>query len=303
MASYLSKMKKNLRGLGLLLFTVATSFSSYSQVLIEEDELDIILDDLFFNEALFIDEILDSFNTYNFIYTNISYNSNTYFSGRDSGIDQYNIIPQLTYYNSSGFNMSISGIYYSKFDPNWDFTNISVGYYNTLGKEKSFHYNVGYTRFFYSDGWDTFTNSLDLSVGIRNNKRTIGTKLEGSFLFGNDESFQLISRSYGNITLTRQNNFVIKFIPELNFIIAQQTIALEQIIDEGDETNTEIINYDVFELLNTQINLPISLTTKSWDFELGYTINLPSEVEGESNLNTTSFFHLSIGYLIDLSKK
>jgi len=302
MGSHQKRFKLELSLIWLLLFTVATTVSSYGQVTNDEDEIDILLDELFFNDQQFIDEILDSFNTYNFIYTNISFNSNTFFSGRDSGIDQFNLVPQISYYSSSGFNMSVSGIYYETFEPNWDFTNVYFGYYNALGKNKQFTYSAGYTRYFYSDGWDTFTNSIDLSVGLRNKKRTIGTKLGASYLFGTDQSFQLVSSSYGKINISKQKNFSLKLIPKLNFILAQQTIALEQLVGQGDQVTTEFVYNDIFDLLNTQINIPLSLTTKSWDFELGYNINFPSALESESDLKTTSFFNISIGYLIDLDK-
>jgi hypothetical protein len=302
MGSHQKRFKLELSLIWLLLFTVATTVSSYGQVTNDEDEIDILLDELFFNDQQFIDEILDSFNTYNFIYTNISFNSNTFFSGRDSGIDQFNLVPQISYYSSSGFNMSVSGIYYETFEPNWDFTNVYLGYYNALGKNKQFTYSAGYTRYFYSDGWDTFTNSIDLSVGLRNKKRTIGTKLGASYLFGTDQSFQLVSSSYGKINISKQKNFSLKLIPKLNFILAQQTIALEQLVGQGDQVTTEFVYNDIFDLLNTQINIPLSLTTKSWDFELGYNINFPSALESESDLKTTSFFNISIGYLIDLDK-
>jgi hypothetical protein len=302
MGSHQKRFKLELSLIWLLLFTVATTVSSYAQVTNDEDEIDIILDELFFNDQQFIDEILDSFNTYNFIYTNLSFNSNTYFSGRDSGIDQFNLVPQISYYSSSGFNMSVSGIFYETFEPNWDFTNIYLGYYNALGINKQFTYSAGYTRYFYSDGWDTFTNSIDLSVGLRNKKRTLGTKLGATYLFGTDQSFQLVSSSYGKINITKQKNFSLKLTPKLNFILAQQTIALEQLVGQGDQVTTEFVYNDIFDLLNTQINIPLSLTTKSWDFELGYNINFPSALESESDLKTTSFFNISIGYLIDLDK-
>ncbi len=302
MGSYQKRFKLELSLIWLLLFTVATTVSSYAQVTNDEDEIDILLDELFFNDQQFIDEILDSFNTHNFIYTNVSFNSNTFFSGRDSGIDQFNLVPQISYYSSSGFNVSVSGIYYETFEPNWDFTNVSVGYFNTIGKNKLLTYNAGYTRYFYSDGWDTFTNSLDLSIGLRTKKRNLGTKLGASYLFGTDQSFQLVSSSYGKINITKQKNFSLKLTPKLNFILAQQTIALEQLVGQGDQVTTEFVYNDIFDLLNTQINIPLSLTTKSWDIELGYNINFPSPLESESDLKTTSFINISIGYLIDLDK-
>lgn len=287
----------------LLLVTIATSFYSYAQEPNEEDQIDILLGELFFNEKEFIDDILESIETKDFIYTNVTYNSNTFFSGRDSGIDQFNLNPVLTYYHSSGFNISISGVYYEKFDPNWDYTNISLGYYNTIGTNKLFHYKLGYTKYFYKDGWDTFTNSLDISIGIRNKKRNLGSTLITSYLFGNDQSIQLVSNNYGKIPLIKHKNYSLKLRPQLNFIVAKQTIALEQFNDIGNESTSEFVEYDIFNLLNTQINLPLTFTTKSWDIGLGYTLNFPFAVATEENLETTGFFNLSIGYLIDLHNK
>ena len=293
---------KGLIAFWLLLFTVATSANLYAQEP-EEDEIDLLLDDLFFNNQQLIDDILNSFNTYNFIYTNVSFNSNTFFSGRDSGIDQFNLVPQISYYSSSGFNVSVSGIYYETFNPNWDFTNVSVGYFNTIDKEKLVTYNAGYTRYFYANDWNTFTNSLGASIGLRTKNRNLGTKLGVSYLFGkDDQSFQVSSRTYAYLTLAKQKKFTLKFRPQISFLIAQQTIALERLIVQGDETISEFTYNDIIDLLNTQINLPLTLNTKSWDFELGYNINFPSAVESESNLETTGFFNISIGYLIDLDK-
>ena len=292
----LSLFKKHFLAFWLLLFTVATSANLYAQEP-QKDDIDSLLDELFFNEQHFIDDILNSFNNYNFIYTNVSFNSNTFFSGRDSGTNQFSLVPQISYYSSSGFNASVSGIYYETFTPHWDFTNVYLGYYNTIGKNKLLNYNVGYTRFFYSTDWDTFTNSIDLSLGIRNKQGTLGTKLAASYLFGTDQSFQIASLSYANLTLVRDTHFILKFRPQLIFLAAQQTTALEQLNMQGD---IEYVYNDIFDLLNTQLNIPLRLSTKSWDFELGYNFNFPSPVETEPSLNNTSFFNISIGYLIDL---
>jgi hypothetical protein len=295
------KFNKRLLALWLLLFTVATSADLYAQDPVD-DEIDLLLDEFFFNDQQFIDDILNSFNSYNFIYANTSFNSNTFFSGRDSGIDQFNIVPQISYYSSSGFNVSVSGIFYQTFEPKWDYTNVSVGYYNTIGKQKQISYNAEYTRFFYSDGWNTFTNSLGLLVGLQTQKRNLGSKWGLSYLFGTDQSFQILSRTYANITIVREKKAVIKFRPKLNFLMAQQTIALEQLNTQGSESSTEIIYNDVFDLLNTQINLPFTISTKSWDLEAGYNINMPTPLESESDLKANGFFNISIGYLIDLDK-
>ena len=285
----------------LLLFTIATSFCSYAQE-INEDDIDLLLTDLFFSEQQFLDELIESDTSYNFLYTSVSYNNNTYFSGRDSGTDQFHVIPQVSYYHSSGFNVSISGIYYQEFVPNWDFTSLSVGYFNTLGQKKSFVYNLGYTKFFYTDGYEDFTNSLDFSISVRNKKRTFGTTISASYLFGIDESYQVVSYSYVNFTLRRTPNAALRLRPNVNFVIAKQSLAIKRVVFSGQQMGIEIVNFNVFDLLNTQVSIPLSLSTNSWDFELGYHFNFPNSVLKESNIPTSSFFSLSVGYLFDLSK-
>ena len=294
--------KTTLKVFGLLLFSIATSFCSYAQ---EEnlDDLDGLIDELFFEDQQFIDELLESNFSYNFLYTSVSYNSNTFFSGRDTGTDQFNIIPQVSYYHSSGFNASISGIYYENFDPAWDFTSVSLGYFNTLGKQKNIVYNLGYTKYFYSDDFDDFTNSLDFSLGIRNKKRTLGSTISASYLFGTDQSYQIVSNNFMNFTLTRKTNFAVRFRPNISFVIARQTFFFTRTIRTPNGPQFVDFTQNVFDLLNTQINFPISFTSKSWDFELGYNLNLPNAVGDETDLNSTSFFNLSVGYMFDLNKK
>jgi hypothetical protein len=296
------EIKTAIKVLGLLLFTMATSFCSYAQEQ-KDDEIDGLLDELFFNDQQFLDELIESDFSYSFLYTAVSYNSNTFFSGRDSGTDQFNMVPQVSYYHSSGFNASISGIYYEDFAPSWDFTSVSAGYFNTLDKNKSITYNLGYTKYFYSDGYDDFTNSLDVSLGIRNKKRTLGTNISASYLFGTEESYQLVSSSFVNFTLKRTQDYALRLRPKLNFIIAKQNITTEEIVRVADKNILRSFNFNVFDLLNTQINIPLSLSLKSWDFEFGYNVNLPNALVYESNLKTTSYFNLSVGYLFDLSKK
>ena len=301
MTHLFQELKNTIKVFGLLFFSMATSFCSYAQ---EEnlEDLDSLIDELFFNNQQFLDELIESDFPFNFLYTSVSYNSNTFFSGRNSGADQFNIIPQVSYYHSSGFNASISGIFYQNFDPNWDFTSVSLGYFKTLGKNKNFLYNIGYTKVFYTDDFDDFTNSLDLSLGIRNKKRTIGTTVSASYLFGADESSQIVSNSYLNFTLKRTPNFALRLRPNVNFIIAKQSIAVKKVVFIDQQVVVEIVNFNIIDLLNTQLSFPLSLSTKSWDFEFGYNFNVPNSVLKESSIPASSFFSFSIGYLFDLNK-
>ncbi|MDG1397545.1 MAG: hypothetical protein P8P88_04090 [Polaribacter sp.] len=287
--------------LRLLSFLIATSFCSYAQDS-DSSDIDSLLDEFFFEEQQFLDEILEGDLSYQFLYSNVSYNTNTYFSGRSSGVNQFNIIPQISYYHSSGFSASISGVYYQNFDPTWDFTSISLGYFNTLDKQKNLFYNLGYTRFLYTDGSNTFNNSIDISLGVRSNKRNLGSTLSGSYLFGSDSSFQLISNSYFNLDIFRNPKFAIRFRPNLSFIVAKQVVTILRPKRIFPGTGIEQISENIFDLLNTQMSLPITLTTKSWDFEISFTQNLPNALPNESELTNTNFFSFSVGYMFDLNK-
>jgi len=68
----------------LLLFTITPPFCAYAKERNIAD-IDDLLDELYFNEQKFLDELIESDFSYNFLYTSISYNNNTYFSGRDAG--------------------------------------------------------------------------------------------------------------------------------------------------------------------------------------------------------------------------
>lgn len=291
-----------MRFLGLLLVSIATSFCSYGQEKNDEN-IDALIDELFFNDQQFVDEILETNFSYNFLYTSLSYNSNTFFSGRDSGTDQFNVIPQISYYHSSGFNASISGIYYQNFAPSWDFTSVSLGYFKPFGASKNWMFNVGYTKYFYSDDFDDFTNSIDVSLGIRNKKRTLGTTLAGSYIFGTDNSYQLVSNSFVSFNLHRTANFALRFRPTISFVVANQTFGKYTLRIINGRRILVYSSTEVFDLLNTQIGFPISFSKKSWDVELGYYLNLPNAVADETNLSNTSFIGFSVGYLFDFSSK
>lgn len=293
------KFKVQLNILKLLLFTIATSFVSYGQEITDDQEIDSLLDELFFSDEKLVDDLLNALNDYNFIYSSVTYSSNTFFAGRDSGVDQFNITPQISYFNSSGFNAAVTSVYFENQDPNWDFVSITAGYGNTLGKSKNFHYNLGYSRFFFSDGFDDFNNSIDVTFGVRNKERTFGVIGAASYLFGTQQSLQLASRLYGNFALSRGTGYAFKFRPQLNFLFAEQAITFMPPPRDGLPPPPPI-TIEEFGLLNTQLSIPISYTSSSWDIELGWNVNFPNPIDREGDLDSTNFFSLTLGYLFDL---
>lgn len=289
-------MKKYITLLMLLSGTVFT----YSQQLTKEKEINDIIDEIFLEDEV-INELSASLKNYQFLYISTTYNSDTYFSGRDIGVDQYNITPQITFANSNGIFASLSGIYYSEFVPKWDVTTATVGFSRNIGKDKLFKYSISYSKYFYSNDIDNiYTNTINLGLGVRNKKRTLGTQLSGSYLFGEEQSFEMASRSFVNFNLLKTNKTSLNFKPQLNIIAGKQTIELARIVNQNGQLTTQYTENDVFDLINTQINLPLLYSTNSFDFEAGYNINFPNAIGDEYNLKNTGFFSFSIGYLIDL---
>lgn len=291
-----SPMKKYLA----LLLWLSGLFFVQAQERTKEKEIDDLIDELFMEDEV-IDELTASLKNFQFLYISATFNSDTYFSGRDIGIDQYNITPQITYANSNGIFASLSGIYYSEFVPKWDVTTATVGFGRNIGKNKLLKYSISYSKYFYANDIDNiYTNTLNLGLGVRNKKRTLGTQLSGSYLFGEEQSFEIASRSFVDFNLLKRHNSSLKFKPQLNIIAGKQTIELARIVNQNGQLSTEYVQNDVFDLINTQINLPILFSTNSFDFEAGYNINFPNAIGNESNLKNTGFFNFSIGYLIDL---
>jgi hypothetical protein len=273
---------------------------TYSQQLTKEKEINDIIDEIFLEDEV-INELSASLKNYQFLYISTTYNSDTYFSGRDIGVDQYNITPQITFANSNGIFASLSGIYYSEFVPKWDVTTATVGFSRNIGKDKLFKYSISYSKYFYSNDIDNiYTNTINLGLGVRNKKRTLGTQLSGSYLFGEEQSFEMASRSFVNFNLLKTNKTSLNFKPQLNIIAGKQTIELARIVNQNGQLTTQYTENDVFDLINTQINLPLLYSTNSFDFEAGYNINFPNAIGDEYNLKNTGFFSFSIGYLIDL---
>ena len=283
-----------------LILWLSGLFFAYSQEPTKEKEIDNLIDELFMEDDV-INELTASLNNFQFLYISTTFNSDTYFSGRDIGIDQYNITPQITYAHSSGIFASLSGIYYSEFEPNWDMTVATLGFGKNIGKMKLFKYTVSYSRYFYANDINNiYSNTLNLGLRVRNKKRNIGTQLSGSYLFGEDQSFEIASRSFIDFNLLKTNKTSLKFKPQLSIIAGKQTIELARIVTQNGQLLTQYTENDVFDLINTQINLPLLFSTNSFDFEAGYNINFPNAIGDESNLKNTGFFNISVGYLIDL---
>ena len=85
--------------------------------------------------------------------------------------------------------------------------------------------------------------------------------------------------------------------PQLSVLMSEQTVS-EQI--SGGILNNTTLERDVFDLINTQLSLPLLIDVGSWDFELSYNINFPKGLPSEGDLSTNGYLSLSVGYFTGL---
>jgi len=266
----------------------------------KEQETDEIIDGLLEkNED--IDDLIKSISKFQLLYISMNYNDKTYFSGRDIGVNQYNLTPKISYLHSCGIYASISGIYYSSFNPNWDLTTATLGFGKNFGKQKTLKYNFSYSRYFYNNNLtNAYTNMLNAGIAVRNKKKNIGTQLSVSYLFGNENGLQIASTNYILLHLLKTKKAQLDFKPQLSIVAGNQTIELARTYFNFGNPITVYTTNSTFDLINSQINIPLEFNYKSFDFELGYNINFPNALKGETNLKNTSYFNFSVAYLINL---
>ncbi|MGV6845621.1 MAG: hypothetical protein ACWA42_05790 [Lutibacter sp.] len=283
------------------LFLIILSFEGFAQENnTTKSEADEIIDNLFQEDQL-VDDLITSLTKYQIIYFSATYNNKTYFTGRNIGINQFNVKSQISYINSNGLFLGIAGNYLSQFSPKWDVTVASLGYTKAFGKNKIFNASASYSKYFYSNSLSNiFSNDINVTLGVNTKNNWLGTQLSTDYLFGNDSSIQVVSKTYLKIPLYKAKDITIKLYPQISFIAGKQTIELARLVFYNGEP---IIRYYVdnqFHLFNTQLTLPIQFNFNSFDLEMGYNFNFPNALQFERNIKNTSFFHITASYLINI---
>ena len=305
----------------LLIFSAA-----YSQQETNVEEIDSLIEELFFSQQE-LGDLLNE-NKISLIYSSINYNSNTYYSGRSIGVNQFNLSPQISYLNSNGLTIGLSGIYLDQFESPWDLTTISLGYSKWINKKNTISLNTSFSNYFYSyDKNDIYSRSVSLGMSYHSFNDKLFLNTSAGFFFDGSNLFQLVSNLYYSFNLIKKrekikeqkrsqvwkvnvngkqksrrilsDKLTLFFNPMVSFYLNSETIDTEFspsfFINQNNSANQ---NY--FGLINTQIKLPIEFSLNNIDLEISYYINFPMPIGDENNLPNTSFFGISIGYLVDL---
>ena len=271
-------------------FFLAQSFA-YPQTEEEDAIIYSVLDELFQTDTSF-----SGLSHSQYLYTNLSFDENVFFAGRDFDIKQFGFTPSISYMKGQNFFVSLGSSYFSELDPKWDFVSISSGYSLFLDRSDRLSLSGIYSRIFFSADSDEL-NPNRLSVALAYHENKIRLRLSAAYLFGGFATFYTSTSVSYEIPFLENDQWEISFNPQLSLLMSEQTIS-EQIA--SGFFNTQIVERDVFDLINTQISIPLMVDIGNWDFQLSYNINLPKALASETKLNTSGYFSFSIGYFSPL---
>ncbi|HDZ40270.1 MAG TPA: hypothetical protein ENH59_01120 [Bacteroidetes bacterium] len=274
----------------------------------QEDKIDAILDSMFFSND---EEILLMFaemnRNHHFLYTRIGYDSKTTYAGREIGTEQYNLTGQLFYINSLGFNIGVSGAWYSQMYPSYRSTVVTAGYSNGLKKNKWLRYRISYNRYFYnindSDYEPVYTGSA--AVGISLKAGPVGSRMDYSLLLGKEYGSQVSADLYGNSTLLKIGKRAkIRILPEISFYFGSETVEYERYsyLDGSMQSpgDAEPVYEDKFGLMNTQLSLPLEFSIGDLDIEVAYIYNLNRSIDPDYTFDNVPVISFSVGYFFML---
>ncbi len=262
----------------------------------DKSEADAILDELFPIDSLTIESMMLDLKKQDFLYINTLYNTKTLFSGRDFGVEQYSFFPAISYIDSNNFFLNVGSGYYSEVDPQWDFITFSGGYSNHLNKKESIMATAAYSyTTFTEDVADLNNQRVSLSLSYR--AKWFRNVLSGGYLFGGNRSSYLSNNSYFNIDLLASKSLDISIEPRVGIFWGNQTVT--ELVRIGYFEFQEL-STDVFQLLNTEVSIPIEFDFGKWDFEIDYTYAMPNALPGEEKPSNNGYISISSGYLIGL---
>ena len=270
----------------------------------QEEKLDSLLDVILFEDEEMV-SLLTGKNNYQFLYARAHFANQSYFSGRDIGIEQYNYSAQLSYFHSVGINVGVGTIWYSQFNPRLYATALTAGYSGKFGKSNDYRYRSSYNRYFFAemDSVDSHAFNNAFAIGATIDKGFIGSRLDLALLTGNETAGQVSFDLFSEITLIKLGTYDrIRFEPEISFYFGKEIVAYYELGSPGQNQDYTLVEDSEFGLLNMAISIPLTIDYKNFDLEIAYNINLPNSMLTDEELPVTTYFSIGLGYIISLNK-
>jgi len=263
----------------------------------QESRLDSLVDAIFFEDDE-LSTLLNEEKVFHFLYFSSESSNKVFYAGREVGTDQYTVSGQVSYFNSKGIYFGVSGAWYSQLEPAYGTTLVTVGYSKSLKKFKNLSFRTSYNRYIYNNA-DTeyepaYTGSL--SIGATLKSSWIGSRLDFSFLMGNEFATNVSWSIYSKIKLYQFSRFnKIQFVPQFSIFFGVEAVEYESLLRNRMLTFTE----NSFGFMNAQVTLPIRVSYNNFDVELGYIYNMPRSLDPNYEYDNASSFNITLGYILD----
>ncbi|MCD6447147.1 MAG: hypothetical protein J7L40_03155 [Candidatus Marinimicrobia bacterium] len=263
-------------------------------------------------------DILSGKANYHLLYFQVSYESDSYFAGRDIGLEQVNLTAQANY-SYKQFSLSTAVIIYPQLYPPLQATALSVNYRIPL--KFPVNIDINYGRYFFNSENDTLSSIYPngFGLGLSHHAKFWGVSTDMSLLTGSEGLAPQIDASiYGNFKIFswKENNYI-SVRSEIGIYFGSETTArariprgLAKITGHGDGrgngngngqgggsgSGQEIVYSTAFGLLNTSMNIHLLATLG--DFDIGASIqnNRPRSVDTEIAYIPTSMISVNAGY-------
>jgi len=239
-----------------------------------------------------------------YLYSGAICDSKTFYAGRELGDNMYTINGSTYLMHSRGYYIGASGSWYPDLNPAYNATVLSAGIIKPLNKAKSLIFRASYSRYFFNDSDSVSDSDIknNIGIGLTLRNKWIGGRLSLNTLFGKEFGMNLSPEIFSNITIARFGTSGKLFLaPEVSLFIGSETIEYESTGSSVDPSVTSYTTTDKYGLLNTQIYLPVSVYMGDFDFEFGYSVNIPTTMDTSQSYPISSFLSFSIGYLLPLN--
>ncbi len=261
-------------------------------------------------------DILSGDANYHLLYFQLAYESDSYFAGRDIGLEQPNLTAQATY-SYKQFSISVAAIAYPQLYPLIQATALLVNYRVPL--KFPVNIDVSYGRYFFNSDNDTLSSIYPngFGLGLSRHAKFWGASTDLSLLTGTEGLVPQIEASlYGNFkiyTWNKTNSINIK--PEIGVYFGSETTARARVPrglakdtgpgdgqgngqggGPGTGQGQEIIYSTLFGLLNTSIDIHLLATLGDFDIGISMQNNRPRSVETEIAYAPTSMISATLGY-------
>lgn len=257
-------------------------------------------------------DILSGKANYHLLYFQMAYESNSYFAGRDIGLEQPNLTAQASY-SYKQFSVSAAAIVYPQLYPPLQATALSVNYRIPLKFPVNFDINYG--RYFFKSENDTLSSIYPngFGLGLSHHAKFWGVSTDMSLLTGSEGLVPQIDASvYGafKVFSWKKTNYI-SVRPELEFYFGSETTARARVPrglakvtgpgggqgkGGGSGSGQEIVYSTAFGLLNTAINIHLLATLGDFDIAASIQNNRSRSIDAKIAYKPTSMVSVTAGY-------